>query len=202
MLKSNLKSTCTRSWRIYGADGHRQRESFSPSYVYDFTRGEDVRIIEILNADKTGTNDYTIIRITRNTSGQCADELDGQLSDGIFENSRTGKVEEIKGDEPMTKTERKVIELYKNYGCLAAEKRAIYTYGGQAGTAVCSDVVTVELPAGWDFYENVYGAGYVTTPDGNTHAINSILSGDEYPAFRIYDGYQLKQYRLKIVEEE
>ena len=86
----------TRAWRIYGVKGHRQRESFSPSETLDFSRGDNVRIIETENADKTGTNEFAIIRITRNTPEECEEELMGQLSDGIFENSRTEKIEEIK----------------------------------------------------------------------------------------------------------
>lgn len=85
----------TRAWKVYGIDGHRQRESFGKSYKYDFSEGTDVRIIEVENSDKTGTNDYSIIRITRNSSEECEEELRGQLSDGIFENSRVGKVVEI-----------------------------------------------------------------------------------------------------------
>lgn len=85
----------TKSWRIYGMDGHRQRESFNKSCKYDFSENETVRIIEVENSDKTGTNDYSIIRITRNSSEECEEELHGQLSDGIFENSRVGKVIEI-----------------------------------------------------------------------------------------------------------
>lgn len=27
----------TRTWRVWGANGHRQRESFEPSYKYDWT---------------------------------------------------------------------------------------------------------------------------------------------------------------------
>lgn len=84
-----------RTWKVYGADGHRQRESFSPSAVYDFSENGKTRIIEIENADKTGTNDFSIIRITRDTSEECEEEMEGQLFDGIFENSRFGKVEEI-----------------------------------------------------------------------------------------------------------
>lgn len=87
---------CTRAWRVYGREGHRQRESFSESYTYNFSDEHNgTRIISVLNADKTGTNEYTVIKITRNTRGECASELDGQLSDGIFENSNVGKVEEI-----------------------------------------------------------------------------------------------------------
>lgn len=85
----------TRAWKVYGYDGHRQRESFNPSYVYDFTRGDDMRIIAVQNSDKTGTNDYSIVIITRNTAKECEKELRGQLSDGIFENRRHGAIEEI-----------------------------------------------------------------------------------------------------------
>lgn len=31
-----------RTWRVWGANGHRQRESFEPSYKYDWTEGEDM----------------------------------------------------------------------------------------------------------------------------------------------------------------
>ena len=54
-----------------------------------------MRIIEVENSDKTGTNDYSVVRITRNTSQECADEIRGQISDGIFENCRVGFVWEI-----------------------------------------------------------------------------------------------------------
>ena len=85
----------TRTWRIYGAEGHRQRESFNKSYKYDFSQGDEVRIIEVRNSDITGTNEYTEVSITRNTADECLEELNGQLSDGIFENSRTGIIEEV-----------------------------------------------------------------------------------------------------------
>lgn len=85
----------TRTWKVYGAEGHRQRESFCDSQKYDFSENGNVRILEILNSDQTGTNDYSIVRITRETAEECQEELDGQLSDGIFENSRFGKIEEI-----------------------------------------------------------------------------------------------------------
>lgn len=88
----------TRAWKIYGAEGHRQRESFCESYKYDLSDGENIRIVEVENSDKTGTNDYSVIRITRNTSEECQKELEGQLSDGIFENSRVGVIEELRGE--------------------------------------------------------------------------------------------------------
>lgn len=85
----------TRTWKVYGANGHRMKESFSPSYKYDFSTEGEVRIIEVLNSDKTGTNNYSIVIITRNTANDCYSELIGQISDGIFENCRTGFFEEV-----------------------------------------------------------------------------------------------------------
>ena len=85
----------TKAWKVYGADGHRMKESFNPSFKYDFSEGDRTRIIEVDNSDKTGTNEYSVIRITCNTEMDCRSELEGQLSDGIFENCRTGYVEEI-----------------------------------------------------------------------------------------------------------
>lgn len=36
----------TRTWKVYGTEGHRQRESFFPSYQYDFSNEQDgTRII-------------------------------------------------------------------------------------------------------------------------------------------------------------
>ena len=87
--------TTTKTWKIYGIPGHPQRESFSPSYTWDFSKDGNTRIIEVFNSDKTGTNDYTVLRITRNTPEECEMELSGQLYDGIFENLRFGKIEEI-----------------------------------------------------------------------------------------------------------
>ena len=85
----------TRAWKVYGFGGHRQRESFNESYVYDFTRNGDVRIIAVQNSDKTGTNDYSLVIITRGTAEECERELRGQISDGIFENCKVGAVEEV-----------------------------------------------------------------------------------------------------------
>lgn len=93
-MKGILKMV-TRVWKVYGNNGHRQRESFNKSYQWDFSKGNSVRVIEVENSDKTGTNEYSIVRITRDTAEDCERELWGQISDGIFENSRVGKFEEI-----------------------------------------------------------------------------------------------------------
>ena len=90
----------TRTWKVYGMfDGerwHRQRESFNPSVTWDWScEADGVRIFEADNFDITGTHDYTIIRITRNTWEECGREMEGQISDGYFENSRVGAVVEV-----------------------------------------------------------------------------------------------------------
>lgn len=87
--------TVTRTWKVYGANGHRQAESFNASTCYDWSDGGSVRIVSTQNADVTGTNEYSIVRITRNTAEECQRELDGQINDGIFENYNVGEVVEI-----------------------------------------------------------------------------------------------------------
>lgn len=86
----------TRTWKVYGRHGHRIKESFNKSYTYNFSGDGKTRIIEVENSDKTGTNEYTIVRITRDTAKECEDELEGQISDGIFENQRIGYTEEVR----------------------------------------------------------------------------------------------------------
>lgn len=80
-------------FRVYGKEGHRQRESFFPSSINDFSRDGKVRIIELLNSDKTGTNEYSEVVIVANNLCGCVSELVGQIEDGIFENSKVGRVE-------------------------------------------------------------------------------------------------------------
>lgn len=86
----------TRTWKVYGRTGHRQATSFDESHTYNFSsNSRGTRIIELINSDKTGTNEYTIARITCDSAEACERELWGQISDGIWENYRVGKVEEV-----------------------------------------------------------------------------------------------------------
>ena len=79
-----------RSFRVYGREGHRQRESFHDSYTLNIPE-RDVTIT-VSNADETGTSDYTLVGILAPTMEDVMEEMRGQLSDGIFENSRVGRV--------------------------------------------------------------------------------------------------------------
>ena len=86
----------TKSWKVYGSDGHRQKISFGKSIHWDFSNKEDgIRIIEVDCEDRTNTNEYVIVRITREKEKDCESEFLAQVSDGIFENARIGKIEKI-----------------------------------------------------------------------------------------------------------
>lgn len=79
------------------------------------------------------------------------------------------------------------IEIFKNYGCLAAEKRAIYTYGAEQPTAVCSDVLTVKIPEGWEANKNECNEIILTAPWGWTYGVNEVLAGNDTPYFHALD---------------
>ena len=85
--------------KVYGAEGHRQRESFAPSTEIrwrEITKPEawdGVIITRIKNSDQTGTNEYSIIEIIAETEQDAIKEMHGQISDGAFENSRVGRIE-------------------------------------------------------------------------------------------------------------
>ena len=85
----------TKTWKVYGAAGHRQRESFFPSVSCNFSTEEEPRLVTVLNADSTWTNEYTEIVITCSNTVLAEAELAGQITDGVFENSRTGEIVEV-----------------------------------------------------------------------------------------------------------
>jgi hypothetical protein len=85
-----------KMYKVNGAAGHRQRESFYPSYK--FTTFDNITV-SVINSDITGTNNYSLIKLEGNNERQLEDEFEGQLSDGIFENSNYGVTEEIKDEE-------------------------------------------------------------------------------------------------------
>lgn len=84
-----------KNYKVYGLDGHRQRESFFPSSFNDLSYEGKTRIIEVFNSDETGTNDFSILRITCDTEIECDTEFYGQLFDSVFENSNVGGFVEI-----------------------------------------------------------------------------------------------------------
>ena len=85
---------CRKVYHVYGEYGHRQRESFGESY--ELFHEESKTMILVRNSDITCTNDYTEIEIIAKNEKECDEILDAQLTDGIFEDCRTGKVVAIR----------------------------------------------------------------------------------------------------------
>lgn len=75
------------------------------------------------------------------------------------------------------------LEIYKNYGCLATEKRIVYTYGAEQPTAVCSDKIKVKIPEGWELSKNNTGEVLVESPWGWIYNPNELLMGNKNPCF-------------------
>ena len=82
-----------KEYKVYGADGHRQRESFADSFSFKTLNGA---FIMIRNSDMTGTHEYSQVIVLSKNEKSCDEEFEAQLTDGIFENSRTGKIEVVK----------------------------------------------------------------------------------------------------------
>ena len=77
------------TFRVFGKDGHRQRASFGKTY--SFTTSDYVRI-KCFCCDTTGSNSYVDVAITAKDYKTAMYQMEKQLSDGIFENCRYGKV--------------------------------------------------------------------------------------------------------------
>lgn len=91
----------------------------------------------------------------------------------------------------------KTFKVYKNYGCLAAEKRVIYTAENPQPTATVSDEIEVTVPDGWKLDENEFGSLVVTAPWGWTYTPNELLQGNENPYFAGIDKDR-NEFRIKL----
>ena len=78
------------TFRVFGKDGHRQRASFGESFEFGTLGGS--AHIKCLCGDRTLTNEFVDVIITADSFKRCADELNAQLSDGIFEACAVGKI--------------------------------------------------------------------------------------------------------------
>ncbi len=88
------------------------------------------------------------------------------------------------------------INIFKNYGCLAAEKRLVYTYGAPEATAACSDKMTVKVPDDWETYRNNFGEDILVSPWGKRYRVHDVLCGDKHPCFRTFGNGE----RIRIEE--
>lgn len=77
-----MKKTFTKTWKVYAPSLAKKDNTV----YWDWSNESDgIRIFESWTKEVTGHN-YLVIRITRNTEEECYDELDGQITDGYFEN--------------------------------------------------------------------------------------------------------------------
>lgn len=89
------------------------------------------------------------------------------------------------------------IKIYANYGCLAAEKRTIYTYGNPAESAVTYDILTVKIPNGYSAFENNSGELIVESPWGRNYTVNELLAGSKKnPAFVAIDQHMKRHHDI------
>lgn len=107
----------------------------------------------------------------------------------IIYNYRKGEQKKSKSGQSRGKVEHmKTIEIYCNYGVLAAEKRNVYTFGAEHPHATCSDKMTVAIPEEWEIYQNQAGQTMVTAPWGWDYDINEVLTDIKgRAAFRALD---------------
>lgn len=105
---------------VFGADGHRQRESFNNSWKFETERAA----VEIFNSDRTGSNLYTLMQITAETFEACRREMEGQITDGVFENSRTGEIIEITDGDTLKSdsTEYTLRQLFEGDWCVDCDE--------------------------------------------------------------------------------
>ena len=79
--------TAHRRYRVYGEEGHRQAVSFGQS-SYCATRSF---AMVALCSDVTGTNEYVDVDVYAPDIFACDETIEGQVWDGLFENSRVGR---------------------------------------------------------------------------------------------------------------
>ena len=98
---------------------------------------------------------------------------------------------------------KETIEIYKNYGVLALEKRNVYTYGKEHPYATCSNKIKAQIPEGWELCKNMMDQTIVEAPWGQTYMVNEVLTGNETPCFSAIDpnGRQVF-HSLKVSKED
>lgn len=78
------------TFRVFGKDGHRQRASFGDSFEFSTFGGS--AHIKCICEDRTLTNKFVDVIVTADSFKRCTNELNAQISDGIFEDCAVGKI--------------------------------------------------------------------------------------------------------------
>ncbi|MFR6220406.1 MAG: hypothetical protein ACLUKO_27410 [Enterocloster bolteae] len=90
----------------------------------------------------------------------------------------------------------KTFKGYINYGCLAAEKRPVFTEGNPQPTATVSEPVEYTVPEGWGCDETEMGI-VLTAPWGWTYSPNELLDGKDNPQFHVINK-EGEEMRIKL----
>lgn len=82
-----MKSSVMRAWKVWSS-AYADVKEMNGIYEDFSNENQGVRILDVQPIDGTDKQEsgYLIVKITRNTAEECYRELEGQLSDGLFEN--------------------------------------------------------------------------------------------------------------------
>lgn len=135
---------------VFGADGHRQRESFNNSRKFNTERAT----VEVFNSDRTGSNLYTLIQITAEDFEACREEFNGQLSDGVFENSRTGEIIEIADGDTLKSdsTEYTLRKIFDGDWCVDCDEYGSRDVLTRFGLGSIAEAVLYAIEDGADIH--------------------------------------------------
>lgn len=97
------------------------------------------------------------------------------------------------------KNERE-IEVFRNYGCLAADKRIIYSHPGPIDQAVLSEKICILVPEGFCIGENVMEETLIIAPWKLNYMVNELLGGNKHPYFTWADDGGSHYIKLKYRE--
>lgn len=92
------------------------------------------------------------------------------------------------------------LKVYRNYGCLEAEKRAVYTHSAPESTAVTYDEITVIVPDDFGISKNYMDQTLIETPDGMIYLFDDLLRGNRVLCIKYYDGVKMHYIGLKVCE--
>lgn len=90
---------------------------------------------------------------------------------------------------PFTKTitNRPILKIYANYGVLASEKKAVYSYSNPI--TEINDELYIEIPGGFKVYDSTNSAEIIlSTEDGYDYTVDELLKNvGDAPSF-VYVG--------------
>ena len=103
----------TKDYKVFG-----DNISLSPSVKWDWSdESAGTRIFEAINSDITGCSDFSIVRITRDTEEECDKEINGQISDGYFEDKNVDKIMDLthRDKDIVSMKKKKADELWEKF---------------------------------------------------------------------------------------